>query len=73
VADVGTAGAARPLWIDGQIVHSSGAPSLSGEVLKEVSWNIAAHRGKFGTLALVDDATTQLDGHLTVDDVWISD
>jgi hypothetical protein len=73
VADVGTAGAARPLWIDGQIVHSSGAPSLSGEVLKEVSWNIAAHRGKFGTLVLVDDATTQLDGHLTVDDVWISD
>ena len=58
------------LWIEGQIVASSGAPSLGGDVLREVSWDISAHRGKFATLVLVDDATVA-DGHIVIDDVWI--
>jgi hypothetical protein len=61
------------LWVDGAIVQASGAPSLGGDVLREMSWDISAHRGKFATLVLVDDATTTLDAHLTVDDVWIWD
>jgi hypothetical protein len=60
------------LWVDGQIVQTSGAPSLGGDVLRDVTWDISAHTGKFGTLVLVDDATAP-DGHLTVDDVWIWD
>jgi hypothetical protein len=60
------------LWVEGQIVASSGAPSLGGDVLREVSWDIAAHRGKFASLVFVDDATTP-DGHIVVDDVWIWD
>ncbi len=60
------------LWVDGQIVQASGAPSLGGDVLRDVTWDISAHTGKFGTLVLVDDATAP-DGHLTVDDVWIWD
>ncbi|HEY5924946.1 MAG TPA: hypothetical protein VIV11_24865 [Kofleriaceae bacterium] len=60
------------LWIEGQIVATSGAPSLGGDVLREVSWDISAHRGKFATLVLVDDATTS-DGHIVIDDVWIWD
>jgi hypothetical protein len=60
------------LWIEGQIIASSGAPSLGGDVLREVSWDISAHRGKFATLVFVDDATTS-DGHIVVDDVWIWD
>jgi len=60
------------LWVEGQIVASSGAPSLGGDVLREVSWDISAHRGKFATLVLVDDATTA-DGHIVIDDVWIWD
>lgn len=60
------------LWVEGQIVASSGAPSLGGDVLREVSWDISAHRGKFASLVFVDDATTP-DGHLVVDDVWIWD
>jgi hypothetical protein len=60
------------LWVEGQIVASSGAPSLGGDVLREVSWDIAAHRGKFASLVFVDDATTA-DGHIVVDDVWIRD
>ncbi|HEX5062899.1 MAG TPA: hypothetical protein VFV99_26175 [Kofleriaceae bacterium] len=60
------------LWVEGQIVASSGAPSLGGDVLREVSWDISAQRGKFATLVLVDDATTA-DGHIVIDDVWIWD
>jgi hypothetical protein len=60
------------LWVEGQIVASSGAPSLAGDTLREVSWDIRAHRGKFATLVLVDDATTS-DGHIVIDDVWIWD
>jgi hypothetical protein len=60
------------LWVDGVIVHSSGVPSLGGDVLRDVVWDISEQAGKFGTLVLVDDATTP-DGHLTVDDVWIWD
>jgi len=60
------------LWVDGAIVHSSGVPSLGGDVLRDVTWDISAHTGKFGTLVLVDDATAP-DGHLTLDDVWIWD
>ncbi len=60
------------LWIEGQIVASSGAPSLGGDTLREVSWDISAQRGKFATLVLVDDATTA-DGHIVIDDVWIWD
>ena len=59
------------LWIEGELVQSSGAPSLSGDVLRDVTWDVSAHRGKFATLVLVDDATGILDSHLTVDDVWI--
>jgi hypothetical protein len=54
------------------IVRSSGVPSLGGDVLREVVWDIREQTGKFGTLVLVDDATAP-DGHLTVDDVWIWD
>jgi hypothetical protein len=60
------------LWVDGQIVKSGGPPSLGGDVLRELSWDIGELRGKWGTLVLVDDATTG-DGHLTVDDVWLWD
>lgn len=60
------------LWVEGQIVASSGAPSLGGDTLREVSWDISAQRGKFATLVFVDDATTA-DGHIVVDDVWIWD
>jgi hypothetical protein len=60
------------LWVEGQIVASSGAPSLGGDVLREVSWDISAQRGKFATLVLVDDATAA-DGHIDIDDVWIWD
>jgi hypothetical protein len=60
------------LWVEGQIVASSGAPSLGGDVLREVSWDITASKGKFASLVLVDDATTA-DGHLVMDDVWIWD
>lgn len=60
------------LWIEGQIVASSGAPSLGGDVLREVSWDVSKHRGKFASLVLVDDATTA-DGHIVIDDVWIWD
>jgi hypothetical protein len=59
------------LWVEGALIEAQGAPSLGGDVLREVHWDIAAHRGKFATLVLVDDATTTVDGHLTVDDVWI--
>jgi hypothetical protein len=59
------------LWVDGALVQSSGAPSLGGDVLRDVTWDVSAHRGKFATLVLVDDATGTLDSHLTVDDVWI--
>ena len=52
---------------------SSGAPSLGGDVLREVSWDITAQRGKFATLVLVDDSTATIDGHIDVDDVWIWD
>lgn len=58
------------LWVDGALVEAGGAPSLGGDILREVSWDISGHRGKFATLVLVDDATA-MDGHLTVDDVWI--
>jgi len=58
------------LWVDGAIISTSGAPSLGGDTLREVSWNITAVRGKQATLVLVDDATAS-DGHLDVDDVWI--
>jgi hypothetical protein len=60
------------LWVDGQIVKSGGPPSLGGDVLRELSWDIGELRGKWGTLVLVDDATTA-DGHLDVDDVWLWD
>ncbi len=60
------------LWVEGQIIASSGAPSLGGDVLREVSWDISAHRGKFASLVLVDDATTA-DGHIVIDDVWVWD
>jgi hypothetical protein len=60
------------LWVDGVIVRSSGVPSLGGDVLRDVVWDISEHTGKFGTLVLVDDATAP-DGHITVDDVWIWD
>jgi hypothetical protein len=60
------------LWVDGQIAKSGGPPSLGGDVLRELSWDIGELRGKWGTLVLVDDATTG-DGHLTVDDVWLWD
>jgi len=59
------------LWVDGALVQAGGVPSLGGDVLRDVTWDISAHRGKFATLVLVDDATTSMDGHLTVDDVWI--
>ncbi len=59
------------LWVEGALIEAQGAPSLGGDTLREVSWDIAAHRGKFATLVLVDDATTTIDGHLTVDDLWI--
>ena len=58
------------LWVDGAIVKSGGPPSLGGDVLRELSWDISDVRGKQGTLVLVDDATAQ-DGHLDVDDVWL--
>ncbi len=60
------------LWVEGQIIATSGAPSLGGDVLREVSWDISAHRGKFASLVFVDDATGP-DGHIVVDDVWIWD
>ena len=60
------------LWVEGQIIASSGAPSLGGDVLREVSWDVSAHRGKFASLVLVDDATTA-DGHIVIDDVWMWD
>jgi hypothetical protein len=60
------------LWVDGQIVASSGAPSLGGDVLRAVSWDVSAYKGRFATLVFVDDATTT-DGHIDVDDVWIWD
>ena len=60
------------LWVESQIIASSGAPSLGGDVLREVSWDVTAHKGKFATLVFVDDATTA-DGHLVLDDVWIWD
>jgi hypothetical protein len=60
------------LWVEGQIIATSGAPSLGGDVLREVSWDISAHRGKFATLVLVDDATAS-DGHIVIDDVWMWD
>jgi hypothetical protein len=59
------------LWVDGQLAQSSGAPSLGGDVLREVAWDITALRGKFATLVLVDDSTASIDGHIDVDDVWI--
>jgi len=58
------------LWVGNQIVQSSGVPSLGGDVLREVTWDISRWRGRVGTLVLVDDATAA-DGHLDVDDVWI--
>ena len=60
------------LWVDGQIAKSGGPPSLGGDVLRELSWDLGELRGKWGTLVLVDDATAG-DGHLDVDDVWLWD
>jgi hypothetical protein len=58
------------LWVEGVIAQSSGSPSLGGDVLREVSWDVGALRGKQATLVFVDDATAP-DGHLDVDDVWL--
>ena len=46
--------------------------TTNGPRMRENSWDITAHRSKFGTLVLVDDATTS-DGHIVIDDVWIWD
>lgn len=59
------------LWVDGEIVKSGGPPSLGGDVLRELAWDVSQWRGKIATLVLVDDATLP-DGHLDVDDVWLS-
>lgn len=61
------------LWVDGQIYKSGGPPSLGGDVLRELTWELGEEvRGKAGTLVLVDDATAA-DGHMDVDDVWLWD
>ena len=60
------------IWIDNQIVKTFGVPSLGGDVLRDVTWDIGDLKGKQATLVLVDDATAG-DGHLDVDDVWIWD
>lgn len=59
------------LWVDGAIAKSGGPPSLGGDVLRELVWDIAEWRGKQATLVLVDESSLP-DGHLDIDDVWLS-
>jgi hypothetical protein len=56
------------LWVDGKIAQTASVPSLGGDVLHDVSIDVAEFAGKPGTLVLVDDSPT---GHLDVDDVWL--
>jgi hypothetical protein len=56
------------LWVDNQIARTASVPSLGGDVLHDVSIDLAGVAGKTGKLVLVDDSPT---GHLDVDDVWL--
>lgn len=56
------------LWVGDKIVRTASVPSLGGDVLHDVSIDVAAFAGKTATLVFVDDSPT---GHLDVDDVWL--
>jgi hypothetical protein len=56
------------LWVDDQIARTASVPSLGGDVLHDVSIDLAGVSGTTGKLVLVDDSPT---GHLDVDDVWL--
>jgi hypothetical protein len=57
------------LWVENANIATASVPEPGGDTLREVTLVVAGeHRGKPATLVFIDDS---LNGHLTVDDVWL--